>query len=136
MLGLVDVGHEMRRQDAYVRVFKSACLLLARAGPASGYCPGTRVCAAATGARKRCSSCVRGLLGAAAYMVTYPMWQGAGLLEGAATTLGAIPGAEYDSLLNLRGDVVGLVLGVLFIVIAAALPGKPTRGAPIPAPAE
>jgi len=134
MLGLVDVGH-MSVKTAYVGVFIGG-LLLGAGWAASGYCPGTGVCAAATGRKDALFFIAGGLLGAAAYMVTYPMWQGAGLLDGAATTLGAIPGAEYDSLLNLRGDVVGLVLGVLFIVIAAALPGKPTRGAPIPAPAE
>lgn len=134
MLGLVDVGH-MSVKTAYVGVFIGG-LLLGAGWAASGYCPGTGVCAAATGRKDALFFIAGGLLGAAAYMVTYPMWKGAGLLDGSAKTLGAIPGADYESLLSMRGDVVGIVMGLVFILVAVALPTRPSTGDAIPAPAE
>lgn len=122
MLGLVDVLH-MSVKSAYVGVFIGG-LMLGAGWAASGYCPGTGACAAATGRKDALFYIAGGLLGAAAYMVTYPMWKATGLLSGVKQTLGTVPGAKYDGLTALPGDVVGIVLGVAFIAVAIALPER------------
>ena len=123
MLGLVDVAH-MSVKSAYMGVFIGG-LMLGAGWAAGGYCPGTGVAAAATGRKDALVFIAGGLLGAAAYMVTYPMWKAAGLLDGSALTLGKVPGASYDALIGVRGDLVGIIMGVAFIVIALILPSKP-----------
>lgn len=122
MAGLVDVGH-MSVKTAYVGVFIGG-LLLGAGWAMSGYCPGTGVCAAAAGRKDAWFFLAGGLLGAAAYMVTYPFWKDAGLLNGEKLTLGTIPGAGYDGLLPVSGDVLGIVLGLLFIAVAFVLPER------------
>lgn len=134
MLGLVDVMH-MSVKTAYIGVFVGG-LMLGAGWAASGYCPGTGVCAAATGRKDALFFIAGGLLGAAAYMVTYPMWKASGLLSGSAQTLGTVPGAKYDGLTALPGDIVGIALGVVFIVVAIALPERLSGRGPVMAPAE
>ena len=135
MLGLVDVGH-MSVKTAYVGVFIGG-LMLGLGWAASGYCPGTGVCAAASGRRDALFFIAGGLLGAAAYMGSYPMWKAAGLLAGDKLTLGAVPGSGYDALLPaVPGDVAGIVLGLAFIAVAFALPPRLTGGKHAPSPAE
>ena len=137
MIGLVDVGH-MSVKTAYVGVFLGG-LLLGGGWALSGYCPGTGVCAAASGRKDALFFIAGGLLGAAAYMATYPMWKASGLLDavaGGKVTLGAVPGAKYEGLTALPGDLVGLALGAAFVVVAFALPAKPAApqpGAHVPA---
>lgn len=135
MLGLVEVGH-MSVKTAYAGVFIGG-LLLGLGWAASGYCPGTGVCAAASGRLDALFFIAGGLLGAAAYMVTYPLWKSAGLLSGEKLTLGSVPGAKYDALIaGMPGDLIGIALGVAFIAIAFVLPTR-LRGQPAtPAPAE
>lgn len=123
MMGLVDVGH-MSVKTAYVGVFIGG-LLLGVGWAASGYCPGTGIAAAASGRRDALVYAAGGLLGAAAYMVTYPMWKSAGILSGKALTLGAVPGAKYDAFLpGMSGDLAGIVVGGVLIVTAFILPDK------------
>jgi hypothetical protein len=43
---------------------------------------------------------------------------------GGKVTLGTVPGAKYDGLLALPGDVLGIVLGLGFIALAFALPER------------
>ncbi len=131
MLGLVEVGH-MSVKTVYVGVFVGG-LLLGAGWAASGYCPGTGVCAAASGRLDALSFVVGGLLGAAAYMVTFPMWEESGLLEGAKLTLGVVPEAGYEGLLGVRGDIVGIALGALFVALAFVLPQR-LRGSAADAP--
>lgn len=138
MLGLVDVGH-MSVKTAYVGVILGGALL--GAGWAlAGYCPGTGVVAAASGRRDALFFIAGGLLGAAAYMVTYPAWKAAGLLDkiaGGKVTLGAVPGSGYDGLTSIPGDVLGLILGLCFVALAFALPERLVAGGKgHPAPAE
>ena len=136
MLGLVDVGH-MSVKTAYVGVFIGG-LLLGFGWALSGYCPGTGVVALGTGRRDALAFVAGGLLGAAAYMVTYPSWKSSGLLDavaGGAVTIGTIPGSNYEGLTSLPGDVVGIFLGLVFIVIAFMLPNRLSK-APIVQPAE
>ena len=134
MLGLVDVGH-MSVKTAYVGVFIGG-LLLGAGWAAAGYCPGTGVCAAASGRKDAMFFIAGGLLGAAAYMVTYPSWKSAGLLEGEKLTLGTVPGAGYDGLLPVSGDILGIVMGLAFVAVAIALPERLRGGGEAVAPAE
>lgn len=123
MMGLVDVGH-MSVKTAYAGVFIGG-LLLGVGWAASGYCPGTGIAAAASGRRDALVYAAGGLVGAAAYMITYPMWKSAGVLSGKALTLGAVPGAKYEALLpNISGDLAGIVVGLALIAVAFALPER------------
>lgn len=125
MLGFVDVGH-MSVKTAYVGVFIGG-LMLGAGWALSGMCPGTGVVAAASGRKDALFFIAGGLLGAAAYMVTYPSWKASGLLDklaGGKVTLGAVPGSKYDAVTALPGDVVGIVMGLVFIAIAFALPDR------------
>lgn len=129
MLGLVDVGH-MDVKAAYIGVFIGG-LLLGAGWAASGFCPGTGVCAAASGRKDAMFFVAGGLLGAAAYMATYPMWKASGLLDdiaGGKVTLGTVPGSKFEGIWAVSGDVLGLVLGLAFIVIAFALPERLNGG--------
>ncbi len=125
MLGLVDVGH-MSVKTAYLGVFIGG-LMLGAGWAMAGFCPGTGVVAAATGRKDALFFIAGGLLGAAAYMVTYPAWKSAGILDkiaGGKVTLGTVPGANYDGLTALPGDVLGIVLGLAFIAVAFVLPER------------
>ena len=134
MAGLVDVGH-MSVKTAYIGVFIGG-LLLGVGWAASGYCPGTGIAAAASGRRDALVYAAGGLVGAAAYMATYPIWKSAGILSGKALTLGAVPGAKYDALLpGVSGDLVGILVGIALIVTASVLPDR-IISKPTTAPAE
>jgi len=99
MLGLVDVGN-MSVKTAYVGVIVGGALL-GIGWAVSGFCPGTGVAAAATGRKDALFFIAGGLLGAAAYMATYPSVK-----------------------TSLPGDILGIVLGIVFIVVAFALPER------------
>ncbi|MCB4454563.1 DUF6691 family protein [Leisingera sp. McT4-56] len=134
--GLVDVGH-MSVKAAYAGVFLGG-LLLGAGWALAGYCPGTGVVAAASGRKDALFFIAGGLLGAAAYMVTYPAWKASGLLDsiaGGKVTLGAVPGAKYEGLTALPGDLLGIFLGLCFIALAFALPERlvPQKAAAQPA---
>ena len=138
MLGLVEVGH-MSVKTAYIGVFIGG-LMLGAGWAASGFCPGTGVCAAASGRKDALFFIAGGLLGAAAYMVTYPAWKASGLLDsvaGGKVTLGTVPGSKFEGLTALPGDVLGIVLGLVFVVVAFALPERIVSGpSPVQQPAE
>ncbi|SDD99654.1 DUF6691 family protein [Ruegeria marina] len=138
MLGVVDVGH-MSVKTAYAGVFLGG-LMLGAGWAASGYCPGTGVVALASGRKDALFFVAGGLLGAAAYMLSYPAWKASGLLDkiaGGAVTLGTVPGSEYEGLTALPGDILGVVLGFGFVALAFALPERLVgQGRPHPAPAE
>lgn len=134
MVSLVDVAH-MSVKAAYAGVFIGG-LLLGLGWAASGFCPGTGVAAAASGRRDALAFVAGGLLGAAAYMVTYPAWKASGLLDGAKLTLGSVPGSKVDALVPaISGDLVGILVGLVFIVVAFLLPDRIVSG-PKPVPAE
>ena len=123
MIGLVDVGH-MSVKAAYIGVFIGG-LMLGAGWAASGYCPGTGVCAAASGRKDALFFIAGGLLGAAAYMATYPAWKSLGLLEdiaGGKVTLGTVPGSSYDGIFAMSGDILGIVIGAIFVLVAFVLP--------------
>ncbi|KIC20916.1 YeeE/YedE thiosulfate transporter family protein [Leisingera sp. ANG-Vp] len=136
MAGIVDVGH-MSVKTAYAGVFIGG-LMLGAGWAIAGYCPGTGVVAAASGRKDALFFIAGGLLGAAAYMATYPAWKASGLLDkiaGGKVTLGTVPGAEYEGLTAMPGDLMGIVLGLCFIALAFALPERlvPQKAAPQPA---
>ncbi len=136
MIGLVDVGH-MSVKAAYVGVFVGG-LMLGAGWAASGFCPGTGVCAAASGRKDALFFIAGGLLGAAAYMVTYPAWKASGMLDdvmGGKTTLGAVPGSKFDGLTAMSGDIIGILMGLAFIGIAFVLPER-IGGGGVAVPAE
>ncbi len=124
LVGIVDVGH-MSVKAAYTGVFVGG-LLLGAGFAVSGFCPGTGLTAAATGRKDAMFFVLGGLVGAAAYMGSYAWVKSTGILDavlGGKTTLGTIAGAEYPALIGgLPGEIAGLVLGVLFIAVAALLP--------------
>lgn len=123
MAGLVDVGH-MDVKSAYIGVFLGG-ILLGVGWAASGYCPGTGLAAAASGRRDAIIYILGGLVGAGAYMLTYPFWKDAGILSGKALTLGAVPGAKYEALMPVvSGDIAGVLVGMVFIVAAFLLPDQ------------
>jgi hypothetical protein len=129
MLGLVDVMH-MSVKSAYVGVFIGG-ILLGGGWAASGYCPGTGVCAAASGRKDALFFIAGGLLGAAAYMVTYDAWKASGLLNGIAggkVTLGTVPGSKFEGMMALPGDLLGIVLGLVFVLVAFVLPDSLVGG--------
>jgi hypothetical protein len=132
MIGLVDVAH-MSVKAAYIGVFIGG-LMLGAGWAASGFCPGTGVCAAASGRKDALFFIAGGLLGAAAYMVTYPAWKASGLLNniaGGKVTLGTVPGSKFDGIFAVSGDILGIVLGAIFVIVALVLPdslsGQPTQ---------
>ena len=131
MLGLVDVGH-MSVKAAYVGVFVGG-LMLGFGWALSGFCPGTSLVGAAAGRKDALVFIAGGLLGAAAYMATYPGIKGAGLLDsigGGKVTLGTVPDAKYEGLTMLPGDLLGIALGLAFIVVAFILPNQITGKQP------
>ena len=138
MLGLVDVGH-MDVKAAYAGVFIGGLMLGAGWG-ASGFCPGTGVCAAATGRKDALFFLLGGLLGAAAFMATYPAWKAAGLLDdlaGGKVTLGVVPGSGFEGIFAVSGDLLGIVLGAVFVAVAFVLPdGLTGAKQPVEVPAE
>lgn len=136
MIGLVEVGH-MSVKATYIGVFIGG-LLLGAGWAASGYCPGTGVVAAGAGRRDALFFIAGGLLGAAAYMATYPAWKATGLLDpiaGGKVTLGTVPGSDYSGIFAFSGDVLGIVLGLVFVLVAFVLPDRLT-GEPTAVPAE
>jgi hypothetical protein len=125
MLGWVDVGH-MSVKAAYLGVVLGG-VMLGFGWALSGYCPGTGVCAATAGRRDAWTFVAGGLLGALAYMLSYPLWEDSGLLKsiaGGKVTLGTVPGSKFEGMMNISGDVLGVVLGVGFVVVAFLLPQK------------
>ncbi|MCL3883419.1 YeeE/YedE thiosulfate transporter family protein [Marivita sp. GX14005] len=137
MIGLVDVGH-MSVKAAYIGVFIGG-LLLGAGWAASGYCPGTGVAAAAAGRKDALFFIAGGLLGAATYMATYPAWKASGMLDdvaGGKVTLGTVPGSGYDGLTAISGDLLGIALGAVFVLVAFVLPDSLVgggEGAEVPA---
>ncbi|AXX97398.1 DUF6691 family protein [Profundibacter amoris] len=129
MAGFVDVGH-MSVKTAYVGVGVGG-LIMGFGWAFSGYCPGTSVAAAASGRKDALFFIAGGLLGAAAYMVSYASIKGTFLMDkiaGGKVTLGTIPGAKYEGLTAIQGDLLGIALGVVFIIVAFVLPNKLVGG--------
>ena len=133
--GVIDGGH-LSVKESYVGVIIGGAILGLGFGTA-GYCPGTGLAGLGDGRRDAVAFVLGGLVGAFAYMVTYPFWKAAGLLDpilGGKTTLAATGNEAYGALMGgVPGWLVALVIGVVFVVIAWALPSTPGHG-PRPLP--
>ncbi len=128
--GLVDPGH-LSVKSAYLGVILGGALL-GVGFAVSGYCPGTGLTAAATGRLDAVVFAIGGLVGAFAYMVTYPAVKATGILDdiaGGSATLAPIAGTNYPALISsLPGEWLGLFLGLALVLIAALLPDRLVRG--------
>jgi len=128
--GVIDVGH-MSIKTAYWGVLIGG-VLLGVGFAISGYCPGTGLTAAATGRYDAFAFIAGGLVGAFAYMLAYAGVKETGILEnvaGGKASLGEIAGSGYPFLIEgVRGEHIGIALGVAFILIAMILPSR-LRGA-------
>jgi len=45
-------------------------------------------------------------------------------LFGGKVTLGTIPGSKFEGIFTIRGDILGIVLGCVFMFVAYKLPEK------------
>jgi hypothetical protein len=54
---------------------------------------------------------------------------------GGKTTLGTVPGSKFDGLTAMSGDIIGILMGLAFIVIAFVLPER-IGGGGVAVPAE
>ena len=137
LAGVIDPGH-LSVKTAYLGVFLGG-ILLGLGFAAAGYCPGTGLAAAATGRKDAFAFVLGGLLGAAAYMVTFAWVESTGVLDsllGGKSTIGSIAGTDYPALMpGLSGEIVGILLGVVLIAIAFLLPDS-LRGAGAVRPAK
>ncbi len=126
LAGVIDPGH-LSVKTAYTGVFAGG-ILLGLGFAVAGYCPGTGLTAAATGRIDAFVFVLGGLLGAAAYMVSFSSILSTGLLDkvaGGKATLGHLSNTQYPAMFsNLSGEWMGLLLGILFIFIAAVLPRR------------
>ena len=133
MAGTVDPGH-MSVKTAYIGVFVGG-LLLGIGFAVSGFCPGTGLTAAATGRKDAMFFVAGGLLGAAAYMASYPWVVSTGILEeiaGGKTTLAKVTGTDYPALFATpSGEIAGIAVGIALIAIAALLPRRLTAKAKV-----
>jgi len=138
MLGIVDVAH-MSVKAANAGVLIGGALL--GAGWAlAGYCPGTGLGAAASGRIDAMVFVLGGLAGALAYTFAYPLVKSMGLLDdlfGGKVTLAPVPGAKYEGLYQgMSGDMLGLILGAVFVVVAFVIPSRERRAPASATPAE
>ncbi len=128
--GVIDAGH-LSVKDSYVGVVIGGAILGLGFGTA-GYCPGTGLAGIGDGRRDAVAFVLGGLVGAFAYMVTYPAWKASGLLDdilGGKTTLAVTGNDAYGALLTgVPGWLVALVIGAMFVAIAWALPSTPGQG--------
>jgi hypothetical protein len=132
LVGLVDPGH-MDVKSAYWGVFIGG-MLLGIGFAISGFCPGTGLTAMATGRKDAGVFVIGGLVGAAAYMLSYAAVEGTGLLAGIAggkATLGKVAGTNFPALLNISGAWIGIIVAVAIAAIAAWLPGRLRGGATV-----
>jgi len=124
--GLVDPGH-LSVKTAYIGVFAGG-ILLGIGFAIAGYCPGTGLTAAATGRWDAIFFVIGCLVGAAAYMVSYPVAKASGLLDhlfGGSATLGVIAGTKFPAMIEgASGEWLGLAIGVAFVVVALVLPAR------------
>lgn len=122
--GIIDPGH-LSVKTAYIGVLIGG-VLLGTGFAVAGYCPGTGLAAAATGRKDALFFVAGGLVGAAAYMLSYSWVASTGVLTkilGGKATLGAISGTKYPALLSaVPGEWIGIAIGLVFIGIAFALP--------------
>jgi uncharacterized protein len=126
LAGFVDAAH-LSVKTAYVGVFIGG-ILLGLGWALSGYCPGTGVAAVATGRVDAVFFVLGGLIGAAAYMVTYVSVAATSIMApvaGGKATMGVITKTKFPPLLtSVSGEWLGLILGLALIAVAFLLPNR------------
>ena len=68
-----------------------------------------------------------GLLGAFVYMLVFDQLMDSTVMNslfGGKVTLGTIPGSKFEGISAIRGDILGIVLGCVFMFVAYKLPEK------------
>ncbi len=130
MIGVVDPGH-MSVKAAHLGVLLGG-IILGIGWALSGFCPGTGVAAAGTGRIDALFFVAGGLAGAFAYMLSYDWIKSTGVLQVfhiGKVTLGSVTGSKYQGVIPLPGEILGIGVGILLIVLACVLPhrlaGKP-----------
>ena len=123
-LGILDAGH-LSVKEAYTGVILGGALL-GIGFAVAGYCPGTGLCAAATGRLDGWIFVVGGLLGAFAYTLHYESIAKTNLLDGifgGKSTFAETHVEGYSTLIPFAsGWIIAGGLGLLLIGIAIALP--------------
>jgi hypothetical protein len=120
-LGLMDPTH-MSVKEAYVGVFVGVGFAL------SGYCPGTGLTALASGRQDAFFFIIGGFAGAGLYMWSFDYLKDTALFHkilGGKITVGTVENSGYEAVFaGLNGSLMGLILGVVFILLAWKLPAK------------
>lgn len=122
--GLLDAGN-LSVKAAYLGVVLGGALL-GIGFAIAGYCPGTGLCAAATGRYDAWVFALGGLLGAFAYTLHYTSVKQTGLLDnifGGAATLADTGAQSYTTLLSFApGWIIAGFLAITLMGIAIILP--------------
>ena len=125
-LGLMDVGH-LSIKEAYTGVFVGG-LILGVGFALSGYCPGTGLTAFAVGRKDALFFLLGGFVGAGLYMWSFQSIKDSFLFEktlGGKVSLGVIENSGYEAVFQgMNGNLIGIVLGLVFILLAWKLPAK------------
>lgn len=126
-LGLIDPSH-VSIKSAYIGVIFGGALL-GIGFAISGYCPGTGLSALATGRKDALFFVLGGFLGAFVYTLIFGwLSHNTNLFDkiaGGDVSLAVTGNDKYAALLpHLNGTVVGIVLGLVFVIVAFLLPAK------------
>jgi len=127
--GAIDAGN-LSIKAAYIGVIIGGALL-GGGFAIAGYCPGTGLCAMATGRRDALVFVLGGLLGALAYTLVYAALADTALMHeiagGKAMLADAGAGAESGAVSMLEGfslPLLALLHGGAFIILAFVLPKR------------
>lgn len=122
--GLIDSGN-LSVKASYIGVMIGGAIL-GLGFAIAGYCPGTGVCAAATGRLDGAIFILGGLLGAFLYALSYQGIKDTGILNdiwGGKTTLAQTGIESYPALLDFApGFVTAIIFGLAMMFIAWKLP--------------
>ena len=125
ILGIIEIGHISVKASYFGVVLGGIILWIVWA--VSGYCPGTGIAAAASCRIDAITFILGGLLGAFVYMLLYDLLIDSAIMNsflGGKVTLGTIPGSKFEGIFTIRGDVLGIVIGILFMFVAYKFPEK------------
>lgn len=126
LLGIIDPS-SLDVRTTYIGVFFGG-ILLGVGFAVSGYCPATGLAALASLRKDALFFVIGGIFGATAFMLSYERIAASGVLDilfGSPVTLGTIAGTDYPALFpGVSGEMIGIVVGIVLIVIAFVLPDR------------